>query len=675
MLPHQKLDWTLSRLERHLEQQPDDATARMDLALACLSRAWFHDGGELWFNKALTHARRVLHHDPANARAMVVAGVSLTGLDRLEPADRYLDQAVRTEPENALVHLALGEQHLHRGERHQAVRELEYACRQAPDDWEPHALLGLLLRQRAAELGQPPRVLERSQFHLVRSLQLGPSGAWQPRLLMELSVSCLQTGRLSDAHKLLTRLVDHKEYRAKARYQLGLVAMHMGKYKNAVLHLRQHLQEHGDSPHVHAKIAVCYLQLDEVRKAREACNRALALEPGHLDARWTLGCALLEEDREEEAVRVFREILGDAPQHTPAFAELVRIRRSHRDHNWLSQALRAEVGFYDRMPLRAEGPDGRPVSPRAATRERIRLLTEAVDDVSDDPVEVLLDSLALTTDEGLRAEIWDSALRAMSRSRATDAMRWLGNPGQWFTVDRAHEVLALANELPEPALQRGLQLSEEDLQRAAVDRNGPAHDVMTHRRRVEQERSQARAWQAMILLTIADRGSDTGRNLLLRWANEADPELAIAARAGLVLLGDTHATAALRDQARSAGVEPKVDALLDALAAPQTTTFPHPTSDDEDRTCATCGRRSAEVDHMMARETVAVCDRCLGSIARRRHELATEDPRVRCALTGNTLVESREIYVYNGVAVSAEVVDRSLGLVEREEVDRYLAGW
>ena len=35
----------------------------------------------------------------------------------------------------------------------------------------------------------------------------------------------------------------------------------------AVLHLRQHLQEHGDNPHVHAKIAVCYLQLDEVRKA------------------------------------------------------------------------------------------------------------------------------------------------------------------------------------------------------------------------------------------------------------------------------------------------------------------------------------------------------------------------------------------------------------------------
>ena len=102
---------------------------------------------------------------------------------------------------------------------------------------------------------------------------------------------------------------------------------------------------------------------------------------------------------------------------------------------------------------------------------------------------------------------------------------------------------------------------------------------------------------------------------------------------------------------------------------------PRPVSHDEDHTCATCGRRTAEVDHMMVRNNTAVCDRCMTTIARRRHELSTEDPRVVCALSGKTFVESREIYVYNGVAVASEVVDQSLGLLEREEVDRYLAGW
>ena len=246
MFPHDKLDWTLSRLERHLDDNPDDVPARTDYARAALSRAWFHDGGEQWANTALTQARRVLHHDPGSATAMVLAGLSLALMDRLEPAQRYLDQAVRIEPESALVHLGLGEVHLRAGERHQAVRELEFACRQAPDDWEGHALLGQLLRQRAAALGHPPRVLERSQYHLIAALQRGPSQLWKPRLVLELSLACLQTGRFADAHKLLSRLVDNPRLRDKARYHLGLVSMHMGKYKNAILYLRQHAQSRGD---------------------------------------------------------------------------------------------------------------------------------------------------------------------------------------------------------------------------------------------------------------------------------------------------------------------------------------------------------------------------------------------------------------------------------------------
>lgn len=675
LFPHDKLDWTLSRLERHLDAQPDDIGARTEYAVASLSRGWFHDGGEVWHNQALTQARRVLHHDPGNARALVVAGTALAHLDRLEPAGRYLDQAVRSEPESALVHLALGQLHLTQSERHQAVREFEFACRQAPKAWEPHAQLGLLLRQRAAQLGHPPRVLERSQYHLVCALQLGPSQVWKPRLLMELSLACLQTGRLSDAHKLLSRLVDHASHRAKARYHLGLVAMHMGKYKNAVLHLRQHLQEHGDSPHVHAKIALCYLQLGELRKAREACNHALALEPAHVDARWTLGCTLLEEDAVDEAIRMFKEILHDAPDHLPAFRELVRVRQMSGDGTWLLHALRAEVGQYDRMPLSAEGPSGEPVRPRESVRARIELIMAALAEVGDAPEDDLLEALALTTDEGLRARLWEFALDVLARARSIDAARWLQNPSRHFGADKGHEIVALARGLPDDAMRRGLQLSEEDLQRAAVDRHGPASDVVTHRRRVEQERQQARAWQALVLVGLAECGNDTGRNLLLRWATEADPELAIAARAGLAMTGDSHATEALRAQAEQAGQISGLNRLLAARQPAEDRTSYRPISDDEDRTCATCGRRTGEVDHMMVRDRTALCDRCLATVARRRHELGIDDPRVQCSMTGKTLVEARAIYVYNGIAVTESVVEHSLGLAEREEVARYLAGW
>ena len=193
LFPHQKLDWSIKRLEQRVTATPDDASARLDLALHCLSKAWFHDGGEVWFNKALTQARRVLQADPSSPGALVVAGAALVGLGRLEPASTYLDEALKTAPDNAAVHLAMGAAHEAarklgepKGDRHQAVRELEWACRLAADAWEPHWQLGKLLWERASELGAPggsQRMMERSQYHTVRALELGPSPAVEPRIV------------------------------------------------------------------------------------------------------------------------------------------------------------------------------------------------------------------------------------------------------------------------------------------------------------------------------------------------------------------------------------------------------------------------------------------------------------------------------------------------------------
>ena len=105
MFPHDKLDWSLSRLERHLDRNADDASTRIEYATAALSRGWFHGGGEVWLNKSLTQSRRVLQHDPSNVHAMVLAGLALVGMERLDAAVRYLDEALRRDPERADLHL------------------------------------------------------------------------------------------------------------------------------------------------------------------------------------------------------------------------------------------------------------------------------------------------------------------------------------------------------------------------------------------------------------------------------------------------------------------------------------------------------------------------------------------------------------------------------------------
>lgn len=675
MYPHHKLDWHISRLEQRLAEVPDDTAARLDYAEHCMSRAMFHDGDEPWFNRALTQAKRVLGNDPGNVGAQVIAGLALVGLERLDPATRYLDQALKAHHDRADVHFALGTMHRANDDLHEAVRELEIACRLAPESFEIHHALALVLWGRAKQIGMPKRLIERSQYHTTRALELDPTLTIASELRFHLAMTALQTGRWNEAHKILSLLSEHDRYRDKVRFSLGVASYHLGKYKNAILYLRQHLERHPEDPKVHARIGMAYLQLGEIDKARTACKRTLAVEPHNQEARWTLGCALLEQGQPDEAGSVLKDLLGDAPDHVPAFTELVRLRRG--DRKWMEHALRAEVSGYDRLPLQAvlDGPDGqRRVTPRQSTRNRIAILLQALGRERKDATPVVLAAMQLTTDETVRFLLWEAALQFCSEGVAKRVVDHLEEPGVRFDVEVALQLLSVTELVPEPLVTKGLNVGEEDLNRAAVDRHGPAADLRAHRKRIEAERKGARAWQALLLLAVGDRGSEHGRMLLVRWAAEADRDLKLAAQTALALLGDAEATERLRNEARRYRAEPYVDALVAGRTPTSHTATPRPLDEDTDAHCSTCGRRHPEVGHLLGGSDAIVCDRCMTEIATQRRSLAIDDPATGCSLCGKTNTQVRAVYDYQGVFVCSDCVDRSLGLVEREAVDRFFVG-
>jgi tetratricopeptide (TPR) repeat protein len=558
--------------------------------------------------------------------------------------------------------------------------------------------LGQLLQERADELGAPKRMIERSQYHLVRSLELEPDNPVRELLVHDLGVSCLRTARTADAHRLFMRLLDKPKFRRRAQYYLGLVSYKMGKYKNAILYFQQHLKNAStiestpkrrrleltrgpaENPRVHARIGMAYLQLGEPSKAREACNQALALDPTDLYARWTLGCAMLEENEHEEAIKVLREILEDAPDHVHAFAELVRVRIASRDVRWLRQALRSEVAVYDRLPVSAWREDPTftrnvRVSPRRSTRERVNLVLDALREIDEDAARSILQCVDLTTDEGLRFALWESALDQIADRQADELLKKLRQPARHYGPDTAREMLTVAHKLPENLLTQGLQLTEDDLKRAAVDRNAPEQDVSRLRVNIDQERRKARAWQALLLLCISTHESQTGRNLLVRFASDADDELSAAARAGLAMWGDREASEPLRERARGRGAEGLLDQVLAYATPPTARVQPRPVSDDESACCATCGRRTPETDHMLAGAKSTVCNLCMTSVARERRSLAVSNPEVSCNLCGATTLDASAIYMFRGVPICSNCVDLSLGLQEREAVDRFLTSW
>ena len=156
VFPHAKLDWTISKLEERISANSEDLDARLELSQTLLSRGWMHGGGEADCSAALSLARRVLQEDPTSVTALVVAGMALVCMERVDAAEKYLAQAHGAESERADLRMALGALETLRGDHGTAVRHLETACRLASESWETHLFLGRALMALAARTSHSP---------------------------------------------------------------------------------------------------------------------------------------------------------------------------------------------------------------------------------------------------------------------------------------------------------------------------------------------------------------------------------------------------------------------------------------------------------------------------------------------------------------------------------------
>jgi len=667
VFPHAKLDWTISKLEERVASQPDDLGGRLELGQCLLTRGWMHNGGEPDCTAALSLARRVLQDDATSVGALIVAGAALVGMERLEAAEKYLSQAYAADAERPDLCLALGALETLRGDYGASVRHYESGCRMAPEAWETHLLLGralmLLARQNAHQ-----RLIERASYHLVRAMRLDPTPDQHPQILRDMGLCCMQTGRSKEAQRFFIRLRENPDHAAIAKFHLGQVAYESGKYNNAIQHFRAYLRERPDDTNVLARMAMAWFQMGDFSKAREACNKALLVNPEHLEARYALGCTLLEEGDPAEATKVFRETLRDHPEHMPTYVEMVRTRRHTQDSSWLSKALDAEVGTFDRLP------PGGAVDARAVTRERIETVLEEVRDVGPSMLSTVLTSIDRTQDEGLRFQLWESACTMVLNAVADAASSRLRDPSKHYGPGLGLEALSAAAVLPDPVLTAGLKLEESDLKKAAVDRHGPADDVSGHRENITTERRRARAYQALLLLAIGVRRSTAGKALLARWAVDADSDLATAAWAGLAMYGEPIATAKLASLANEKGGSSQVDRLLSYVVPPTQSPAPRKVEKSEITRCSTCGRDSNEVGYLMSGSDAVVCDRCVIQVGQHRRTLEAPE-HACCSLCSRSAFEARGVYSYNGVEICSECLDLSLGQLEREEVDRFLAAW
>lgn len=168
---------------------------------------------------------------------------------------------------------------------------------------------------RAAALAELSRFDDALQA-LERVLQLG--AAHPARVLNNRGNALVRLRRMEPAFNNYRRAIEIDPNLIEPKINSGNVFMLAGQPQQALASFQETLHDHEDLPGLHANIAAALTEMQRYDEAIAACDRAIALEPGHARALSTKGRALLAIGNAEDALVALQDALLRRPDHIEA---------------------------------------------------------------------------------------------------------------------------------------------------------------------------------------------------------------------------------------------------------------------------------------------------------------------------------------------------------------------
>ncbi len=282
--------------------------------------------------------------------------VQLSSAAGWQQAGELLAQALQWSPDNASIHMMVGNLHHFAGRLDEATAAYRRALEINPDYAEAHTNLGqLLLRGRQREKGLEhlrQAVVLRPELargwvslgdaygeagdanqaaaHYRRAIEADPSlGLARCRLGLALQ----HDGQPEAAIESFRVALQHDPALAECHYQLATALRDSGDAQQAAVHYRQAIALRSDDPRAYAGLGSLLRAQGDTARAVEHLEESLRLDPNYARAHFNLGNAYASMGRMQDAVEQFRETIRLQP-HDP------------HAHNALGRAL-AAVGDLD----------------------------------------------------------------------------------------------------------------------------------------------------------------------------------------------------------------------------------------------------------------------------------------------------------------------------------------
>ena len=234
---------------------------------------------------------------------------------KLDDAVAYLTKAIEADPENpsvlARAHNNLGIVHRMKKEWSLAAEEFAEALRHEPDT--------ALIHHNLAEAFFNQGDLARAKSSCRRAVRIQPNYAPAQYLLGSL---LHKEGKLDQAAGHYQQAVLARPGFARAHFDLGRVFAAKSDFVQAAKHYRRALEARPDWAEAHNRLGVALQFLGKLPEAEQQYRRAIQLAPGLAEAYSNLGIVLDMRGRPEQARKQFNRAIEVSPDYHEAHYNL-----------------------------------------------------------------------------------------------------------------------------------------------------------------------------------------------------------------------------------------------------------------------------------------------------------------------------------------------------------------
>jgi eukaryotic-like serine/threonine-protein kinase len=250
-------------------------------------------------------------------------GYLQTGLDdKIDPAVRVLQEAVRLDPKFAAAHAALGEAYLRKygiTKDRSWIEKAKASCGQATrlQGKTPRALetLGLIARTEGR--------YDEAASLLRQVVEIEPRNA---QAWIKLGQAYESQQRLPDAQASFEKAIEIQPGYQGGYHSLGTYFYRIGKYDEAAHRFERALQLAPDNYREYTQLGALYIQTGRYRQAETMLKRSIELRPSPIAYNNLASCYTYQE-RYPEAVAMMEKAVQLAPNNVDVVANLAHAYR------------------------------------------------------------------------------------------------------------------------------------------------------------------------------------------------------------------------------------------------------------------------------------------------------------------------------------------------------------